>query len=243
MQESAGAAAAQTPMRMTRTRPPLAAATFAAVAGMLFLCAGTEGLAQETETAKETDGPQITGFRSARFGMSKEETLNAIQQDFEVARTDVSEQPNDKERTTSLLVTVVDIFPGSGPARIAYIHGYKEKRLIQVNIFWGLPVTEEPDPDELVITANVLREYFSQMGFDPEKTLINQLIDDDVIVFRATDRQERMVLLQLISKKEQVEETEGEEKTEPVSRVVSLWLSYIEDIKAPDIFRIEKGKF
>lgn len=243
MQESIGAVAAQMPARMTKMRSPLAAATFAAVAGMLFLCVDTEGFAQEIETVKETDFPQITGFRSARFGMSKEETLNAIQQDFQLARTDVSEQPNDKDRTSSLVVTVVDIFPGSGPARVAYIHGYKEKRLIQVNILWGLPVTEEPNPDELVITANVLREYFSQMGFDPKKTLMNQLIDDDVVVFRATDLQERMVLLQLISEKVQVAETEGEEKTEPLSRVVSLWLSYIEDIKAPDVFRIERGTF
>ena len=107
-----------------------------------------------------------------------------------------------------------------------------------------MPVTGEPDPKALVTTANILRKYFSQLGFDPGRTVINTRFDDSVfIVFRATDEQERMVLLQLISGKVLVAEGEGEEKAEPQDRVVSLWLSYIEDTRNPDIFRIEKGSF
>ena len=142
------------------------------------------------------------------------------------------------------MVTVTDIFPGSGPARVVYIHGYKRKELMQINVLWGLPVTEEPDPQALVTTANILRKYFGQLGFDPESTVMNTRVDDSVfIVFRATDEQERMVLLQLISRKVLVAEEEGEEKAEPQDRIVSLWLSYIEDTREPDIFRIEKGTF
>lgn len=244
MQESIEATATETPTHAAGVRSPLAAAAFAAMVGMLLLCADTESLAQETDTAREADGPMVAGFRSARFGMSKSETLDAMQRDFQLARTDIVEQLNDEDRTSSLMATVANIFPGSGPARVIYIHGYKQERLIQVNVLWGLPATGEPDPQELVRTANLLRKHFSQLGFDPENTVMNRRIDDSIIVvFRATDRQERMVLLQLISEKVPAAETEGEEKTEPQNQVSSLWLSYIEDIKDPDVFRIEKGTF
>ncbi len=244
MQESVQATAAARPMRTARTSSALVAAAFVALTGTLLSCVGAEGLAQESNAGKEADGPQVTGFRSARFGMSRSETLDAIRRDFELRRADIVEQPNDEDRTSSLVVTVTDIFPGSGPARVVYIHGYKRKRLIQINVLWGLPVTEEPDPQALVTTANLLRKYFRQSGFDPENTVVNTRVDDSVfIVFRATDEQERMVLLQLISGKVLVAETEGGDAAEPQDRVVSLWLSYIEDTTDPDIFRIERGKF
>ena len=71
---------------------------------------------------------------------------------------------------------------------------------------------------------------------------MNTRVDDSVfIVFRATDALGRMVLLQLISGK--VPAAEGEEEAEPQDRVVSLLLSYIENLKDPDVFRIEKGTF
>lgn len=93
-------------------------------------------------------------------------------------------------------------------------------------------------------TANLLRKYFLQQGFDPENTVINTRVDDRVlVVFRATDEQERMVLLQLISSEQPAAESETEGEPEPKFRVDSLLLSYIEDIKAPDIFLIKEGDF
>ena len=244
MQETVEAIAAEKSMHTVKRSSTLVVSAFITLAGMLLLCTGAEGLAQESNAGKETDGPQITGFRSARFGMSESETRKAIQRDFQLRRSDVVSEPNDEDRTSSLVVTVTDIFPGSGPARVVYIHGYKKKELIQINVLWGLPVTEEPDPQALVTTANILRKYFSQLGFDPESTVMNTRVDDSVfVVFRATDEQERMVLLQLISGKVPVAEGEREEKVESQNRVVSLWLSYIEKTRNPDIFRIEKGTF
>ena len=244
MQEDIEAMAAKKPVRNVGKLPGLVAAACVALTGALFLCAGAEGLAQESSTEKESGAPQVTGFRSARFGMSKSETLKAMQRDFRLRRSDIEEQANDEDRTSSLTATVTDIFPGSGPARVAYVHGYRHKKLIQVNVLWGLPVTEEPDPRALVTTANILRKYFSQLGFDPEDTVMNTRVDDSIlIVFRATDEQERMVLLQLISGKVRVAKGEGGDEADLQDRVVSLWLSYVEDIKEPDVFRIEEGMF
>ncbi|MYE01888.1 MAG: hypothetical protein F4Y03_11555 [Alphaproteobacteria bacterium] len=235
-------AAADGPMHTARTRPVLVAA--ALLIGACFMSAGAEGSARKGIADKETADPQVTGFRSARFGMSMSETLEAIQRDFQLRREDILEQSNDEDRTSSLVATVTEIFPDSEPAQVVYIHGYKQKKLIQVNILWGSPVTEEPDPQALVTTANILRKYFGGLGFDPGKTVMNTRVDDGAfIVFRATDERERMVLLQLISRKVPLGEGKGEKKPEPQDRVVSLWLSYIEDPRAEGILGIEKGKF
>ena len=244
MRNSIETTAADMPMRIVRTRPVLVAAALVALTGAFFMNAGAEGSAREGNAGKETAGPQVEGFRSARFGISMSETLEAIQRDFQLRREDILEQPNKEDRTTSLVATVRDIFPDSEPAQVICVHGYKKKKLIQVNILWGSPVTDEPDPQALVTTANVLRKYFGQLGFDTGKTVMNTRVDDGAfIVFRATDEQQRMVLLQLISRNVSGEEGKGDGKPELQNRVVSLWLSYIEDTVNPDIFRIEKGKF
>ncbi len=245
MRKTVETAVADGPIRIVRTPPVfVVAAALVALIGAFFMNAAAEGAAREDNAGKKTAGPQVVGFRSARFGMSMSETLEAMQRDFQLRREDILEQPNDEDRTSSLVATVTEIFPDSEPAQVVFIHGYKRKKLIQVNILWGSPVTDEPDPQALVTTANVLRKYFGQLGFDPGKTVMNTRVDDGAfIVFRATDEQRRMVLLQLISRKVPGEERKGEEKPEPKDRVVSLWLSYIEDTGNPDIFRIEKGKF
>ena len=100
--------------------------------------------------------PQVTGFRSARFGMSESETLDAIRRDFQLQHAQIANQTNDEDRTSSLVATVDELIPGSETAQVAYIHGYKQNKLIQVNVVWGLPVTEEVDPQTLVTTANIL---------------------------------------------------------------------------------------
>ena len=219
---------------------------FVVLAGMSIFSVSTSGLAQDSTTEVEgvTNSPQITGFRSAHFGMSESETLDAIKSDFLLQLENVVTETNEEDGTSSLIVTIKEIFPGSEPARVAYIHGYSEKKLIQVNVVWGIPATSEADPQKLVTTANVLRKYFLQLGFDPENTVINTRVDDRiVIVFRATDEHDRMVLLQLLSRRVLAAEGETTEKLEPQFRVESLLLSYIEDVKDPDIFRIEKGDF
>ena len=244
MRKIVGTAATDRPTHTVRTPPVLVAVALVVLIGAFFVSAGAEGSAREGDGDKETVGPQVAGFRSARFGMSKSETLEAMQRDFQLRREDILEQSNDEDRTSSLVATVTEIFPDSEPAQVVYVHGYRQKKLIQVNVLWGSPVTEEPDPQALVTAANILRKYFSQLGFDPGKTVANTRVDDSAfIVFRATDEQDRMVLLQLISRKVPGEKGKGQEKPEPQDRVVSLWLSYIEDTGKPDIFRIEKGKF
>ena len=243
MREQARSFAAGWPQHSAGIRSVIVA-TLSALATVLFVCAGAQAYAQATVARGEADEPKVTGFRSAQFGMSQTETRDAIQSDFQLLGEDVEIRPDDEDRTSSLVIGVEEIFPGSEPAQIVYIHGYKQKKLMQVNVIWGQPVTDEPDPKSLVTTANVLRNYFRQLGFDPATTVVNARVDDELfIVFRATDRQERMVLLQLISRRPPGGDEPGGESDEVRSQVVSLWLSYIEDPKSPDVFELDEGAF
>lgn len=225
-------------MKITR----LSTALVIAIGALTLFTADVTAFAQTRIEPTNGNPHEVTGFRSARFGMTISETRLAIQKDFQLSSNDINEQKQDSNRTTSLIVRVNDLFPDSGPAQVVYIHGYKEKKLIQVNILWGTPVVENPDAIELVSTANVLRNYFSNLNFKPDNLIVNTRVDDGTfIVFRATDNQERMVLLQLFSRIETENNEEGE--AEPKTQVVSLWLSYIEDTKNPDVFQIEAGAF
>ncbi len=232
-------------------KPVRTTAAIIVLSGTLFFSAF--GATQENRTNDEVEAssssPKVTGFRSARFGMSESETRRAIRRDFQQNRAKIEAQANNENRTSSLVTTVKDIFPGSDPAEIAYIHGYKQKKLIQINIVWGSLVSPDFDPQTLVNTANLLRNYFVELGFDPRNTVLNTRVDDTLlIVFRSTDDEGRMVLLQLISKNVPDTDTDAEseeEEQEPGGqfRVDTLLLSYIEDINDPDIFRIKKGSF
>jgi hypothetical protein len=182
----------------------------------------------------------IGGFRQALFGMDEEQVRQAIRKDFPAAAGKISNAVHPSEKTKVLSVTVSDLLPTTGGARVSYIFGYRSKKLIQVNIVW----TSEGDAasDETLIgTANSLRDYFTAQNYKPDTVVANrQLAENTIVVFRASDLQGRMVLLVLSGVAAAVR---SEEKKGPRPTPLSLELSYIEDAAHPDVFRIAKGQF
>jgi hypothetical protein len=63
----------------------------------------------------------ITGYRSAVFGMSEAETRAAIAADFGVAANDIRRATHDLQKTTILAIAVKGLVPGSGRAEISYV--------------------------------------------------------------------------------------------------------------------------
>jgi hypothetical protein len=187
-------------------------------------------------------GPAATidGFRQSLFGMSEEQVRQGIRKDFPAEAGKISNVVHPSEKTTVLSVTVPDLLPNTGNARISYIFGYRSKKLIQVNIVW----TSEGNPasDETVIgTANSLRDYFSLQNYKPDTVVANQqLAENTILVFRANDLQGRTVLLVLSGV---AAEARREEKKGLRPPPLTLELSYIEDAAHPDVFRIGKGQF
>jgi hypothetical protein len=203
-----------------------------------------QGEAAQGEAARGEHEPgppaAIDGFRQARFGMAEEQVRQAIRKDFPAAAGKVASAIHPSEKTTVLTVTVPDLLPHSGNARISYILGHRSKKLGQVNIVWSSDGSTAGD-EAIVGTANSLRDYFSLEHFKPDSIVANhQLAPNAILVFRASDEQNRNVLLVLSGA---AAGARAEDKKAPKPPPLTLELSYIEDPAHPDVFRIGKGQF
>ena len=191
--------------------------------------------------AKNDDGgtkqkqAEIDGFRSAKFGVNERDVMKAIFRDFKIHRKKVSRVEHPIEKTVSLGVNVEKLLPNSGPAKVFYILGYKTKRLIHVNVIWGKPATPKPDAENVIATANQLRNHLAQKSYVQDGLAINtQLSEGVILVFQGLDKKGRAVKLVLVNPK-------GD--PEKIGKNISLTLSYIERPNKPDIFRIKDGEF
>lgn len=196
----------------------------------------------EDQPGKNQPGPPVVidGFREARFGMTEEQVRQAIRKDFPAVAGKLTSAIHPSEKTTVLSLTVADLLPHTGNARISYILGYRSKKLSQVNIVWSSDGSASGD-ETVVGTANSLRDYFSSENFKPESVVANyQLAPHTILVFRGSDEQKRTILLVLNG---EAASAQREEKKAPKPPPLTLELSYIEDAAHPDIFRIGKGQF
>jgi hypothetical protein len=137
-------------------------------------------------------------------------------------------------------LTVADLLPNTGNARVSYIFGYRSKKLIQINIVWTSDSSAAGD-ETVVGAANSLRDYFASQNFKPDSAVANrQLAENTILVFRANDLQGRTVLLVLSGV---AAAAHHEEKKGPQPPPLTLELSYILDAAHPDVFRVAKGQF
>lgn len=191
-------------------------------------------------TAAAQSTASIEGFRSARFGMTENKVYKALKKDFGIAKDAVTRTQNSIEKTISLVITINDIIPDSGPAIVAYIFGYESKKLIQINVVWSGDEKNPASAENLVATGNILRNYFVAQGFPADGLLTNQrLTNGSIVMFRGLDSKGRATVLQLNIEKGVV----SEGGTTSDAKVTSLNLSYILDPVAPDIFKINAGEF
>lgn len=181
---------------------------------------------------------QVEGFRNARFGMTEAQVRDAIGKDFKLSGDAIQRVEEPTERTTALIVKVNDLLPDSGPAVIAYLLGYKTKKLFRVNVIWGQEIGSPTKPEQIVGTANALRNYLLGQGYRQEGLILNQALgDDNVLVFQGTDEQSRLTELILgITKK-----PPAKPDAQPEVVGASLRLSYVEKPKEPDIYRVPGG--
>jgi hypothetical protein len=197
--------------------------------------------------SSDTSGTaEVDGFRSAKFGMSQDMVLRAIFKDFKITKSKVKVETHPIDRTENYLVQVEDLIPESGVAQIAYLFGYKTKKLFQVNVLWRNNVDAKKNAKGLISTANLLRSLFLKKGFAKDKAIANhQLQDGSIIVFRGKDNLGRMVLLFLnnpVGTPEKAKLLSAKEKTE-LAKKMTLMLSYMEKPDKPDIFKIKKDDF
>lgn len=211
-------------------------------AAMVAMLAVNPAIAQNRPTtgpaAPAAKQAQVEGFRNARFGMTEAQVRDAIGKDFKLSGDAIQRVEEPTERTTALIVKVNDLLPDSGPAVIAYLLGYKTKKLFRVNVIWGQEIGSPTKPEQIVGTANALRNYLLGQGYRQEGLILNQSLgEDNVLVFQGNDVQGRLTELILgITKK-----PPAKPDAQPEVAGASLRLSYVEKPKEPDIYRVPGG--
>ncbi|MGV7222258.1 MAG: hypothetical protein ACQ9MH_12100 [Nitrospinales bacterium] len=198
------------------------------------------------KTSSTASTAAVDGFRSAKFGMSQEMVLKAIFKDFKITKSKIKVETHPIDRTENYLVQVNDLIPESGVAQIAYLFGYKTKKLFQVNVLWRNSGDAKKNAKGLISTANLLRSLFLKKGFAKDKSIANhQLKDGSIIVFRGKDNLGRMVLLFLnnpVGTPEKAKLKSAKEKA-ALAKKMTLMLSYMEKPSKPDVFKISKEDF
>jgi hypothetical protein len=180
---------------------------------------------------------EVSGFRSAKFGMSEADVRAAIAKDFGVKPDAIRVETNPSEHTRVLLVKVPDVLPGGGAAEVSYVFGYKSKTLIQVGANWSKTTDEKMTPDQLFSNSTVLRAHFMAAGYKPDTIATNMPISGGILMFRGSDAKDRttMLILQGTLAKD--------DKEQNVLTPTGLVLFYVADAKAPDVYRLPQGSF
>lgn len=187
---------------------------------------------------------EVEGFRGARFGMDEAQVRAAIQTDLQAKPDAIRVVPNAMERTTALIVSLPAMEPGPGPATAVYIFGYKTKKLIQVNLVWSPPGgAPAPDSGPYLVAGVQLANYFNGFAWrDGKVTMGAQSGPSTVVMFAAEDAKSGAV--QVIVDGVAFERKDSKPETAPQKPgSLSLRVSYIADRLAPDIFKLEPGRF
>ena len=213
-----------------------------------------QGASENTAPSDKPITP-LTGFRSANFGDDEAAVRAAITKDFNVPSDKITEGVSALEKTKLLAVRVKDVVPDSGIAEIVYILGYKSQKLIQVNLVWGTNFSPDLTAQQFGAVASQLGQYFAEMGLDPKTVSVNQKLPNNALrVFAGRDADGHLVTLLYqegetkvtppADKADDKAKAKAKPAAESVTRkVAGLRLSYVADPAAPDVYKIEKGKF
>jgi hypothetical protein len=198
--------------------------------------AASVGAAPSADASAAASVAEVKGFRSALFGMSEAEVRAAAAKDFATSADAIKSTQNAVEHTQVLSLKAADVLPEGGVAEVAYVLGYKTKKLIQINISWSKATDDKLTPERLTANAETLRAYFLGAGYKADTVVNNAPMNNGVLLFRGADNSGRTTALLL-----QGAFTGDKEQRTLSPRNVSLF--YLADPKNPDIYRVQPGKF
>jgi hypothetical protein len=180
---------------------------------------------------------EVTGFRSARFGMTETQVRATIEKDLRVRSDDIRSEENKAEQTQVLEVRAPDVLPGGGTASVSYVFGFRSKTLIQVGLSWSKATDDKMTPEQLFSNANILRAHFVETGYKPDTISTNMPINSGLLLFRGSDAHEHTTVPVL-----QGTFSQGENK-QRILTPTALLLFYIADAKSPDVYKLPPGAF
>jgi hypothetical protein len=187
---------------------------------------------------------EVTGYGSARLGMSVDAVRTVIAADYPEAQNTLAEQASPAGGTRALTVLVPKLQPGPGPATITYVFGANSKRLIAINVYWLS--SERATPAEhatLTAAAASLASGFVSYQWPPLATARGHVLAPGVlVVFAGRDDAGRGVEIRLDGVPYQLEQrtkASGAAATPtlyiPAPGPAQLRLSLVANVDQPDL--------
>ncbi len=183
----------------------------------------------------------VSGWRTARFGMSEAQVRQAIARDFNVAPSAIVTQDNPAERTRVLSAILPALEPGPGAATVSYILGASSKRLVHVNVAWqaGAGAAER---DRLAAAGILLARNFRERDWRPQAAVAGVREAPGVLVlFAGVDAKGSGVELRLSGVP--IVGPDGTADLVAPAGTAELRLSYAANVARPDIVRLREGAF
>lgn len=203
---------------------------------LLALAVGTAAAVPQAAVAQE-----VTGWRSARFGMSEAQVRQAILREFQVPPSAIVTLDNPAERTRVLSAVLPALEPGPGPATVSFILGASSRRLVHVNIAWqaGASAAER---DRLSAAGILLARNFRERPWQPQAAVAGVREAPGVLVlFAGVDAKGSGVELRLSGVP--IVGTDGTADLAAPPSTAELRISYAANVARPDIVRLPPGAF
>ncbi len=173
---------------------------------------------------------EITGFRSARFGMDEDQVRAAVAHDFRDHAALLQPARHPDPRYTMLVLPLPSLEPGPGAAGVTYIFAAREHKLVQVNVLWSS--TDKPGDAERarMSTAGVqLADYFRALGWRSNAATMGvPLGSNGLVLFSGIDAHKAMVEVSLTG----VALQGGDGKVVPAEGPVKLRVAYLSSLGA-----------
>lgn len=183
--------------------------------------------------AQAQEKASVEGFRSAKFGMDEAAVRKAAEKDF--GKATINAETNQLEKTKVLSLDATDLVPGSGKGRVSYTFGYTSQKLTQVTVVWIGAAANDAENTRLRSIASALQAYFAQAGYVKDSIILEGTLQDGTQVgFRGMDEKGRMTLLRY---------SIGRADDKGKMDLPVVVLTYTENPKNPDVFRIKPGSF
>lgn len=181
------------------------------------------------------------GYRSAHFGMTEAAVLDAIEADFAIPPGSVERSANALEKTANLTVTVIDLVEFTGAAEIVYIFGYQSKKLIQINLLWRAPAGANDAEQRLQRAARIMANRVSLWGISKFETAPDTVTSDGATLLFQGRGESGMIAS--ISMSVPCEELASCSASETADDGCWLRVALIENVDAPDVYKIQPGQF
>lgn len=163
-----------------------------------MLCALVPGVSHAADVAAAPAARplhEITGFRSAHFGMNEDEVRAAVARDFKDQATLLQTPRHPDPRYSMLVLPLPSLEPGPGAAGVTYLFAGAEHKLVQVNVLWSTGDKPAEADRTRVVTAGVqLADYFRKLAWRPDAATMGvPLGANGLVLFSGIDPHKAMV--------------------------------------------------